>query len=84
MLRGKLKKSSKIITAKGVSENVQRIYEPLADEYREISEIDCGNVAILAGLKVNIYRLLNYKYLEQNYIFRIHQLVICLYQIYRL
>lgn len=54
ILSGKLKKNSKIVTSKGIAESVQRIYEPLADEYREINEIDAGNVAILAGLKVKL------------------------------
>lgn len=53
MLRGKIKKGAKVVTSKGVAENVQRIYEPLADEYREINDIDSGNVYILAGLKVH-------------------------------
>lgn len=52
VLRGKLRKNAKIVTSNGANETIQRIYEPLADEYREISEVDAGNVAILAGLKV--------------------------------
>lgn len=52
MFRGKLKKGAKVVSTGGVSETVQRIYEPLADEYREIGHVDAGNVAILAGLKV--------------------------------
>lgn len=53
VLRGKLRKSAKVVTSAGSNESIQRIYEPLADEYREISEVDAGNVAILAGLKVS-------------------------------
>lgn len=53
VLSGKLKKGDKIITSNGCSEVVQRIYEPLADEYREITHIDRGNVGICAGLQVN-------------------------------
>lgn len=53
ILNGKLKKNDKITTSNGNSEVVQRIYEPLADEYKEINEVCQGNVAICAGLKVN-------------------------------
>lgn len=49
--RGELKKSSRVTTSKGVAENVQRIYEPLADEYRETELISAGNVCVCAGLK---------------------------------
>lgn len=49
--RGELKKSSRITTSKGTIENVQRIYEPLADEYRETDSISAGNVCVCAGLK---------------------------------
>lgn len=52
ILNGKLKKGDKITTSSGNSEVVQRIYEPLADEYREINEVKQGNVGICAGLKV--------------------------------
>lgn len=52
MFRGKLKKGAKVVTSSGASETVQRLYEPLADEYREVDMVEAGNVAILAGLKV--------------------------------
>lgn len=52
VLNGTLKKGDKIITSIGNPEVVQRIYEPLADEYREINDVSQGNVAICAGLKV--------------------------------
>lgn len=52
VLNGTLKKGGKVHTSSGVSEVVQRIYEPLADEYREINEVSQGNVGICAGLKV--------------------------------
>lgn len=55
-LNGKLKKSSKVISSRNQTETIQRIYEPLADEYREIGEVHSGDVAILAGLKV-IYNI---------------------------
>lgn len=75
ILRGQLKKNSKVVTSKGIVENVQRIYEPLADEYREINEVDAGNVAILAGLKVRFQH--NLKTLNVSLIiFRIRQLEI--------
>lgn len=38
-------------TSTSTGENVQRIYEPLADEYREIDSIGPGNVCVCAGLK---------------------------------
>ena len=53
VLSGKLKKGDKIVTSNGNSEVVQRIFEPLADEYREITHVDRGNVGICAGLQVN-------------------------------
>lgn len=54
VLSGTLKTGDKVTTSNGKTEIVQRIYEPLADEYREISEVNQGNVGICAGLKVNI------------------------------
>lgn len=54
VINGTLKKGDKIVTPNGGSEIVQRIYEPLADEYREIDYIERGNVGICGGLKVNI------------------------------
>lgn len=50
--RGKLKKGTKIVSARGISEVVMGLFEPLADEYHEISEVSAGNVAIISGLKV--------------------------------
>lgn len=52
ILNGTLKKGDKVSTSNGNSEIVQKIYEPLADEYREIDEVHRGNVGICAGLKV--------------------------------
>lgn len=49
--RGEIKKSSKVMTSKGTAENIQRLYEPLADEYREIDSMTAGNVCVCAGLK---------------------------------
>lgn len=57
ILNGQLKKGDKVVTSNGISEVVQRIYEPLADEYREITHIDRGNVGICAGLQVISYLL---------------------------
>lgn len=54
ILNGKMKKGEKVVTSNGYSEVVQRIYEPLADEYREMTAIERGNVGICAGLKVNL------------------------------
>lgn len=53
VLNGTLKKGDKVTTSNGNSEIVQRIYEPLADEYREINEVSQGNVGICSGFKVN-------------------------------
>lgn len=57
VLNGTLKRNDKVTTSNGNAEVVQRIYEPLADEYREIDQVERGNVGICAGLKVisNLY-----------------------------
>uniref|UniRef100_A0A182YGX6 Ribosome-releasing factor 2, mitochondrial n=1 Tax=Anopheles stephensi TaxID=30069 RepID=A0A182YGX6_ANOST len=52
--RGTVKKGSKFITATGGSETVQRIYEPLADEYREIDAFGAGNIGLCAGPKATV------------------------------
>lgn len=52
MLNGTLKVGSKIRTSAGSSEVVERIYEPLADDFKEIKTVERGNVAICSGLKV--------------------------------
>lgn len=52
VLSGTLRKGDKVATAKGTSEMVQRLYEPLADEYRDIEAVSVGNVGVCAGLKV--------------------------------
>ncbi|XP_004535636.1 ribosome-releasing factor 2, mitochondrial [Ceratitis capitata] len=51
VFRGELKKGSRLITTRNTSEVVNKLYEPLADEYREISSVPGGDVAICAGLK---------------------------------
>lgn len=51
VFRGELKKGAKVTTSKGSTENIQRIYEPLADEYKETNSIGPGNVCVCAGLK---------------------------------
>lgn len=51
VLRGTLRKGNRITTTNGASETITRIYEPLADEYREITTIETGNVGVCAGLK---------------------------------
>lgn len=53
VLNGTLKKGDKVTTATGTGELIQRLYEPLADEYRDIDAVSIGNVAVCAGLKVN-------------------------------
>lgn len=52
ILSGKMRRGSKVVTSRGNSENVQKLYEALADEYREIQEIDEGDIAVCGGLKV--------------------------------
>lgn len=52
IFRGDLKRGARVTTSTGTGENVQRIYEPLADEYREIDSIGAGNVCVCAGLKM--------------------------------
>uniref|UniRef100_A0A182M335 Ribosome-releasing factor 2, mitochondrial n=1 Tax=Anopheles culicifacies TaxID=139723 RepID=A0A182M335_9DIPT len=52
--RGMAKKGSKFITATGGSETIQRIYEPLADEYREIDSFGAGNIGLCAGPKSTV------------------------------
>lgn len=51
MMRGKLRRGAKVVTSQGQLEHVQRLYEPLADEYREIDHVEEGDVAIVAGLR---------------------------------
>lgn len=51
IFRGEIKRGARVTTSSGTAENVQRIYEPLADEYRETDLIGAGNVAVCAGLK---------------------------------
>lgn len=46
LYRGELKRGARIMTSSGVAEHVQRIYEPLADEYKEIEHISAGNVCV--------------------------------------
>lgn len=55
VFNGNLKKGMRLVTNKGSSETLQRLYEPLADEYKEIEIIGPGNVGVCSGLKVIIY-----------------------------
>lgn len=43
----------RLTSTRGQAEVVGKIYEPLADEYREIQTVQAGDVAICSGLKVN-------------------------------
>lgn len=52
ILNGTLRAGVKLKTSSGNVEVVERIFEPLADEFKEISSIGRGNVAICSGLKV--------------------------------
>ena len=51
IFRGELKRGARVTTSKSAGENVQRIYEPLADDYKEIELVGAGNVCVCAGLK---------------------------------
>lgn len=51
ILRGELKSGARVTTSAGTGENVQRIYEPLADEYKETEVMGAGNVCVCSGLK---------------------------------
>lgn len=61
ILSGKLRKGAKVVTSRGNSENVPKLYEALADEYREIQEIGEGDIAICGGLKVEPLRLSSFE-----------------------
>lgn len=52
VLRGSLQKGAKVTTGSGSTEYIQKIFEPLADEYREVDEVGSGNVGICSGFKV--------------------------------
>lgn len=52
ILRGDLKRSMRLTSTRGQSEVVGKMYEPLADEYREIQAAQAGDVALCSGLKV--------------------------------
>ncbi|XP_055696104.1 ribosome-releasing factor 2, mitochondrial [Lutzomyia longipalpis] len=54
VLSGNLKKNSKVTTGRGGSEVAQKIYEPLANEYREIESVSTGDIGICAGLKTTM------------------------------
>lgn len=51
IFRGELKRGARVTTSKSASENVQRIYEPLADDYKEVESVGAGNVCVCAGLR---------------------------------
>jgi len=50
----------RLTSSSGQSEVVSKIYEPLADEYREVSSVQAGDVAICAGLKVIILKTIDF------------------------
>lgn len=56
VLRGTLKKGQRLISNRGLSEVVGKLYEPLADEYREIDIVGDGDVVLCAGLKVKVIK----------------------------
>ncbi|XP_043652921.1 ribosome-releasing factor 2, mitochondrial [Drosophila teissieri] len=54
ILRGEIKRGMRLISARGQAEVVSKLYEPLADEYREVSAVQSGDVVICAGLKSTV------------------------------
>ncbi|XP_034484693.1 ribosome-releasing factor 2, mitochondrial isoform X2 [Drosophila innubila] len=54
LLRGEIKRGMRLTSSSGHAEVVSKIYEPLADEYREVSSVQAGDVAICAGLKSTV------------------------------
>ncbi|KAH8276879.1 hypothetical protein KR026_002028 [Drosophila bipectinata] len=54
ILRGEIKKGMRLISARGQAEVVSKMYEPLADEYREVNAVQAGDVVICAGLKSTV------------------------------
>lgn len=51
LFRGDMKKNMRLTSNRGHAETIGKIYEPLADEYREIAHVQAGDVAICSGLK---------------------------------
>ncbi|XP_017082657.1 ribosome-releasing factor 2, mitochondrial isoform X2 [Drosophila eugracilis] len=54
ILRGEIKRGMRLISVRGQAEVVSKLYEPLADEYREVSAVQSGDVVICAGLKSTV------------------------------
>ncbi|KAH8357122.1 hypothetical protein KR084_003730 [Drosophila pseudotakahashii] len=54
ILRGEIRRGMRLISARGQAEVVSKLYEPLADEYREVSAVQSGDVVICAGLKSTV------------------------------
>ncbi|XP_068155651.1 ribosome-releasing factor 2, mitochondrial isoform X1 [Drosophila tropicalis] len=54
VMRGELKRGMRLTCSSGQAEVVSKLYEPLADEYREVSVVQSGDVALCAGLKSTV------------------------------
>ncbi|SPP80753.1 ribosome-releasing factor 2, mitochondrial isoform X1 [Drosophila guanche] len=54
ILRGEIKRGMRLICSRGQAEVVSKLYEPLADEYREVAAVQSGDVVICAGLKSTV------------------------------
>ncbi|XP_023165612.2 ribosome-releasing factor 2, mitochondrial isoform X2 [Drosophila hydei] len=54
LIRGELKRGMRVLSSGGQAEVITKIYEPLADEYREVNSIQAGDVAICSGLKSTV------------------------------
>lgn len=59
VFRGTLRRGTRLVTARvSGSETVTRLYEPLADDLVEITEVGAGDIAVIAGLKVYVMKIL--------------------------
>ncbi|XP_050296750.1 ribosome-releasing factor 2, mitochondrial [Anthonomus grandis grandis] len=55
MYNGLIKKGQKVHSVqRGESEQVSRLYVAYADDYREVDQVENGNIAVLGGLKKTI------------------------------
>lgn len=57
VFRGHLKKGMRLLSPGGSAEVLTKLYEPLADDFREINEVSSGNIAVCSGLKVSLILL---------------------------
>lgn len=69
VLNGTLSKGDKIRTTNKdrTDETASRIFEPLADEYSEITSVSKGNVGICAGLNVGTLCILTFNVTHKRF-----------------